>query len=268
MPSFSQEHLNELASLFARNSAIQAVVLSGSVASGMVDDRSDFDLYLYSRGAVSPNFREEILRPRAKHLEIQRVFWEEEDAWIEHDGTQFEAMYRSCDWADNEINARLDRFEASIGYTTAFLFNISRSHILFDRFGWFAKLQNRLKQAYPKELAQAITEKNFPLLGDIIGSYESQIRSAFARKDLVSLNHRVAAWLASYFDILFAANHRFHPGEKRLLVHAAALPTQPDGMSEDLSLACLGATDLQNDVADHLGKMRARLREWLSAKGH
>lgn len=268
MPSFFQESLNGLAALFARNSDVEAVVLSGSVASEMADDRSDFDLYVYSRKAVPPSFREKILRPRARRLEIHRTFWEEDDVWIEHDGMHIETMYRSCDWAENEVAARMDRFEACLGYTTALLFNISRSRILFDRTGWFARLQNRLTHPYPAGLAKAIIEKNLPVLGGIISSYEHQIRSAFARKDLVSLNHRVTAWLVSYFDVLFAANHRFHPGEKRLLIYSATLPSQPEGMSEDLSLACRGATDLEDNVANHLTEMRAHLQEWLSAKGY
>src|SRR5215469_5752995 len=74
----------------------------------------------------------------------------------------------------------------------------------------------------PNRFVEGVIKLNLPVLGNIIHSYEQQIRSAFRRRDLVSLNHRTAAWLASYFDILFAANRRFNPGEKRVLVHAQA----------------------------------------------
>jgi hypothetical protein len=78
----------------------------------------------------------------------------------------------------------------------------------------------RLRNGYPQQLARAVVQRSLPVLGAIISSYKPQIQAAFLRQDLVSLNHPVAAWLSSYFDILFAANRRFHPGEKRLLVHA------------------------------------------------
>jgi len=41
-------------------------------------------------------------------------------------------MYRSCSWTQGEVDARIDRHEAALGYTTAVLYNIDRSKILFD----------------------------------------------------------------------------------------------------------------------------------------
>ena len=108
---------------------------------------------------------------------------------------------------------------------------------------------------------------NLPVLGGNIHSYEQQIRSAFRRQDRISLNHRTAAWLASYFDILFAANKRFNPGEKRLLTHAQALPSVPDKMVADVEAVCRGAGSLERCVVDHLETMRARLEHFLHDQG-
>ena len=48
-------------------------------------------------------------------------------------------------------------------------------------------------------------------------AYNTQIKKAFARNDLVSINHRITEFLASYFDLIFALNEKTHYGEKRLI---------------------------------------------------
>ncbi|HWG84261.1 MAG TPA: hypothetical protein VNT60_02165 [Deinococcales bacterium] len=56
-----------------------------------------------------------------------------------------------------------------------------------------------------------------------------------ARLDAVSVNHRVAAYLASYFDVIYAVNRVPHPGEKRLLSLTERLcPLRPASMRADV----------------------------------
>jgi hypothetical protein len=260
--------VEELAWEVSRLPSVEAVILGGSFSTGMLDERSDHDLYAYTREAIAPVLREAILRPRAARLELQRDFWEWEDTWIEHDGTKFEIMYRGCGNSEEEVEKRLCRCEASVGYTTCVLHTLAHGHILADRNGWFESLQRRvLNTSYPDELLQAIIEKNFPVLGPIISSYEDQIESALARRDFVSLVHRTAAWLASYFDIVFAVNRKYHPGEKRLLAQAAALPTYPNHMVDDVARICATTCDLKNSVVDHLKVTRESLARWLETQG-
>jgi predicted nucleotidyltransferase len=263
----SDARLREIASRFSELEHVEAVVLAGSAAVGTSDSQSDYDFYVYSRQPVDVAFRDGLLRPRAQRLELHRTFWEDEDAWIEPDDTELQIMYRACAWTEGELTARLDRCEASLGYTTAICYSMERSRALWDRSGWFAHTQRRLLEGYPEGLARAIVQKNLPVLGAIISSYEQQIQAAFLRQDLVSLNHRVAAWLSSYFDILFAGNRKFHPGEKRLLAHVEKLPSAPESMVEDVRTICSRAGSLERCIADHLVLVRRRLQAWLESKG-
>jgi predicted nucleotidyltransferase len=259
----SEDRLLEIASRFSELNHVEAVALAGSTATGTWDEKSDYDLYVYSHEFVDLDFRKTQAPPRARIVELHRTFWEDEDSWIEADMKQIQIMYRTISWTESELTRRLDRYEASLGYTTAICYNIKQSRALWDRSAWFAGIQVRLLEGYPDELARAIVRKNLPVMGRIISSYEHQIESAFLRQDLVCLNHRVAAWIASYFDILFAANRSYHPGEKRLLTHAQNLPSVPESMVDDLRTACSHAANLERSIADHLANVRYRLEDWL-----
>ena len=72
-------------------------------------------------------------------------------------------------------------------------------------------------EIYPESLRQNIISKNMEMLHGVIASYDAQIINAYQRGDFVSVNHRISAYLASYFDIIFALNKMYHPGEKRLV---------------------------------------------------
>ena len=50
---------------------------------------------------------------------------------------------------------------------------------------------------------------------------------AVARKDMLRAQQRLVAHQALWFNLLFALNRRYHPGEKRLLMHAERCPIRP-----------------------------------------
>ena len=114
----------------------------------------------------------------------------------------------------------VEEHNAYNGYTTCMWHNLLHSRILCDKNGKLESLQNKYRIPYPDGLRDNIMNKNFRLLTGNLPSYDVQIKKALARKDVVSVNHRTAAFLESYFDIIFAMNKLTHPGEKRMVRYA------------------------------------------------
>jgi hypothetical protein len=205
---------------FSRFPEVSAVALGGSLGSGYGSHDSDIDIYVYLTNGQTllPIQRRQLIENRrAGRSEVNNQFWETGDEWQEPSGLFVDVMYRSKIWMEEQLDRVLVQHMASTGYTTCFWYNVLHSKLLYDSEGWFAAVQEQVKVPYPEPLRKAIIEKNYPLLRDTISSYKNQIHKAFTRNDIVSINHRIAGFLASYFDILFAINRLPHPGEKRLV---------------------------------------------------
>jgi len=221
----------QLAHEYSTISTVEAVALGGSRTGHFWEPTSDYDIYIYSRSPIPIELREKVAHKYSDAPETNNQFWESGDEWIDSAGDRFDIMFRDCGWIEEQLARVLDRHEASIGYTTAFCFNVKNSTSLFDRNQWFAAQQQKASATFPEPLRRNIVAKNHPILRSMQSSYLHQIEKAIQRKDAVSANHRIAALLASYFDILFALNRQLHPGEKRLLQWTTELcPLRPPGM--------------------------------------
>ena len=78
------------------------------------------------------------------------------------------------------------------------------------------ELFKELCESLGEPVLPSIIANNMNLLSGMLPSFDMQIRKAESRGDRVSVNHRVAEFLASYFDVIFALNEMTHPGEKRM----------------------------------------------------
>lgn len=233
-----------LAARFADLPSVVAVALGGSTATGFAADGSDLDLYVYARADIPVTARAAIVGPDAGRPELDQRFWEPGDTWVDPDtGRTIDVMYRHPDWIEDQLARVLLRHEASIGYSTALWHNVLTSRPLFDRDGWFARLQAWADQPYPGPLRRAIIAKNHPLLRDRSFAFLPQIEAALRRNDAVAVQHRLTAFLASFFDLLFALNRVPHPGEKRLVEHAlASCPLRPDDLAPRLDALVAAAS--------------------------
>jgi len=238
---------DQIAQRFSRYETVQAVAIGGSLAGGYATDSSDMDLYIYTTQDLTHAQRAEVIIPYARlHQTID--FWGPGDVYFDtQTGIEVDVVYFNADWITDQIARVLDRHEAWMGYTTAFWHTVKHSHLIYDRTGWFSALITKAQSPYPDQLVKNIVNHNHPVLREIVPSYRKQIETAVRRDDWVSINHRVAALMASYFDIIFAVNRIPHPGEKRQLEHALRLcETLPIHFEADIKGV------LQNTTTSHI----------------
>jgi hypothetical protein len=188
------------------------------------------------------------------------------DEWIDAaTGIHVDAVYFDADWMAAQVRRAVVEHAPSLGYSTAFWHTVRTSQPFYDRHGWLSDLQATAAAPYPEALRRAIVAYNHPILRGTLSSYRAQLVKALARGDLVSVNHRLAALLAGYFDILFAVNRVPHPGEKRLMARAEALcATLPPDMAADVTATLTAAGAAPGEMLGHLDRLLDRLDEWLS----
>jgi hypothetical protein len=216
------ERARAIAARYARLPGVVAVALSGSRTAAAADAASDLDLYVYADPEPEVAARAAAVTAGARRVELGNAAFEPGDEWIEPDGLAVDVMFRTPAWLEEQLDRVLRRHQASVGYTTCIWHNLLSSEPLVDVSGWLAAARRACDVPYPEPLRAAIVARNHPLLRASISSFLHQLERALARGDAVAANHRSAALLASFFDVLLALNRLPHPGEKRLVRFAEA----------------------------------------------
>ena len=263
------ELAKRVACLFADRPEVEAVALGGSLGGKHTDAASDIDLYVYTNTDIPPEVRVEIMERSggARRASMGLNFWGPGDEWFDAEtGIEVDMVYFDAQWMEDQVKRVVLNHQPSMGYSTCFWYTVRQSQTFYDPNGWFASIQEICQQPYPEPLRQNIIAHNHPVLRQIIPSYFFQIEKAVKRADLVSVNHRLAGLLASYFDIIFAFNRELHPGEKRLIQKTvASCERLPENMQADLQevLTQSGVGDRQflarlKDLLDHLDQLLAQ----------
>ena len=242
---------------------VEAIALGGSRAGEVFDEKSDYDVYLYCTGPVPEQARRDILSRYCSYMEIGNHFWEYEDNCTLNNGIDMDILYRNLDDFTRDVASVVEACQPRNGYTTCMWHNLITCKILWDKEGRLQAAKTRFCVPYPQALKENIIHTNRRLLHTSMPAYRDQIRKAVGRGDLVSINHRTAAFMESYFDILFALNEQTHPGEKRLIplckARCAKLPAR---FEENLSALYRhlftdpqAACDILDDIIEELEKV-------------
>lgn len=198
-----------------------SVAVGGSVASGTADDDSDVDVYVYSEVPIPMPLRREVASALGQDQHVGIIPGEERDTWTDNVLQRtIDVAYRQPRWMIEQIRAILVDCTPRLGYSTCTWDNLLYSTVAYDPTNWYSELKKTAMVPYPAQLQKAVISHNYKALICNGVCLLDQLKVCLKRKDLVGANHRLTAILASYFDIIFAANKVTNPGEKRLMEYA------------------------------------------------
>lgn len=220
---------------------VVGITLGGSAGSGLADAASDIDLHVYTRGPLAPDAeRAERLRRCADPGSVEAGVrsWGLEDH-LRVGGRDVELIYVSLDDLLADVERAYGEGLDGEGFVTAQFFYLAHGHLLHDPSGEVARLRDSLRAAYPEPTRQALLRSN----PELLRVYLAQLRKAQARGDVLFVQHRRYTIQMVFFNLLFALNRRYHPGEKRLLIHGERCELRPLRMAERWSHTARLPTD-------------------------
>ena len=214
--------INEIINEYKAFSQVKAIAFGGSSSANTSDNLSDIDTYVFVESDIPIPEREKLVKKYSTKYEVGgEYFGSGDEYFVDKLGKQFDVMFWDTGWFENVVENVWEKHYPSNGYTTCFLYTLKNFDIKHDPTGWLKNLQNKINTPYPNELRDNIIKRNMMLMKDKpFASYYEQIEKAVKREDENSVNHRVSAFMASYFDVIFAKNELLHPGEKRLVQYA------------------------------------------------
>lgn len=234
-----------------------AVSLGGSLANDLADEQSDIDLHVYWRAPLAATAERAVcLAAVADPGTIVREVgdWGLEDHLVVG-GRLAELVYVELGDLWVEVERAYGEGLAGEGFTTAVLTFAAQGRPLLDPQGELAALRARLV-TYPEPTRARVLGSHPRLLHAYLG----QFRKAQGRHDLLFAQHRRYTIQMVFFNLLFALNRRFHPGEKRLLVHSERCSLRPARLAERWSEIALRPVD-DMVVADMLEELVDELCE-------
>lgn len=213
---------NAIIDEFKQFPQVQAIAIGGSKKANTSDKKSDIDIYIFVDKEIPADERLKIVKKYSSKYEVGgEYFGPGDEFFVDRMNQQLDVMYADKKWMEGIVENVWKNHHPSNGYTTCFLFTLKNCEPVYDKENWLSCMKKQIDTPYPKELKENIIKRNLMLLKDKpFASYYEQIEKAIARKDFNSINHRIAAFMASYFDIIFANNELLHPGEKKLVKYA------------------------------------------------
>ena len=222
--------LQRIVAALADLPGVAAISLGGSTAAGLADAASDLDVYVfYHQPLAASADRAARLRALADvgSLEVGILTFGLEDHLHVQDQL-IELVYLDLDRLRAEADRAYGQGLSSEGSTTALLNILFRGQVFHDPIGEVAALRARLQAGYPEPTRNRLLRE----LPWLLRYYMELLRISQRRDDLLFVQHMRYSLQTIFFNLLFALNRQYHPGGKRLLIHAQRCALQPPDLAE------------------------------------
>lgn len=254
---------NAIIDEFKKFPQVRAIAIAGSTKAKTADKKSDIDVDVFVDSDIPVEDRLALVKKYSSNYEVGGdYFGPGDEFYVDKMGQQLDVVYANKGFMEDNVKNIWQKHYPSNGYTTCFLFTLKNCEPLCDKDGWLAGVKKQLDTPYPQELKENIIKRNMMLLKDKpFASYYDQIKNAIGRGDRNSVNHRIAAFMESYFDIIFANNELLHPGEKKLVRYANEHCSKlPEDFEKNTNKLLTQPNDETLDILDDMvEKLRATL---------
>lgn len=213
---------DEIIREYKKFSEVKAIAIGGTTSAKTSDNLSDIDVYVFISEDIPVDKRRVLVEKYSTKFEVGgEYFGAGDEYFVDELNIQFDVMFWNVNWFSQVVDNVWLKNYPSNGYTTCFLYTLKNFNILFEKEEYLTNLKKKIDTSYPENLKTNIIHRNMMLMYEKpFASYYEQIEKAIKRNDINSINHRISAFLASYFDVIFAKNELLHPGEKRLVKFA------------------------------------------------
>jgi predicted nucleotidyltransferase len=234
---------------------VSAILIFGSVALGLADERSDVDLLVVCRSTIIPIAdRQDLLSSVGaqwfshRGADVNRLFADQDVGGLV-DGVPVEVAYQTVSWISDVLGDVLDRGAITTDkvpfrpYTFPAL--LQRGWLLRDKDGVVNAWRERA-QVYPRALKVNILEHFVPQLRECTDDLVSNAERGLGPGVFIFLLHE--AWDALR-SILLALNEVYDPADKR--TEEAILPTLqtvPRDFLSRLTNVLVGPFDVQGRI--------------------
>ncbi len=220
--------IDHIIPILSKDLEAKAILLYGSYAQNMQDEKSDFDLLVILKTIPLPDFRREIYEkiPHTKIVEISPATIQRSNGWdnswspsndklLIH-GKKVEIGYNTTAWVNCVVKKLIIKHQTTFKefpfrpYT--FLGLLESCKILYDEKHFVYKIRSQIKPI-PQALKETIIQEFFPIL---LEAHEELKDYATRNIGILAYQFHLFRGIDALTQILFVLNDTYDPALKRM----------------------------------------------------